>query len=135
MENMARHYFGGSVVAFEEAAAEPLGEGMASWQVARDAEVAGASRVARRRWMYLSSFWARAGTGKESVARLIPRCQPAPNSDSTRSIVPPWAAILLERDLMGYEPGAFAGATRSRAGKLELADKGTIFLDDFAGFR
>ena len=39
---------------------------------------------------------------------------------------------MLERDLMGYEPGAFAGATRSRPGKLELADKGTIFLDDFA---
>jgi transcriptional regulator with GAF, ATPase, and Fis domain len=39
-------------------------------------------------------------------------------------------ADLLESELFGYEPGAFTGATRSKPGKFELCDKGTILLDE-----
>ena len=39
-------------------------------------------------------------------------------------------ADLLESELFGYEPGAFTGATRSKPGKFELCNKGTILLDE-----
>src|SRR5438128_10342619 len=39
---------------------------------------------------------------------------------------------LLESELFGFEQGAFTGAVRSKPGKFELANKGTIFLDEIA---
>ena len=39
---------------------------------------------------------------------------------------------LLESELFGYEQGAFTGAVRSKPGKFEMANKGTIFLDEIA---
>jgi len=41
-------------------------------------------------------------------------------------------ADLLERELFGYEPASFSALGRTKSGKLELAEKGTIFLDDIA---
>ncbi|MCX8084403.1 MAG: sigma-54 dependent transcriptional regulator [Calditerrivibrio sp.] len=70
------------------------------------------------------------GTGKELIANLI-------QSNSNRSkkpyVVLNCAAIpfeLLESELFGYEKGAFSGAFKSKPGKFELADGGTIFLDE-----
>ena len=72
------------------------------------------------------------GSGKEGAARLI-------HSLSARAAFGFYhvhcAALggdLLERDLLGYEAGAFPGALRSKPGKLELAEKGTILLDDIS---
>jgi two-component system, NtrC family, response regulator AtoC len=70
------------------------------------------------------------GTGKEVVARLLHKL----SSRSART----WLKVncaalpgeLLESELFGYEPGAFTGATRSKPGKFELCDKGTILLDE-----
>lgn len=69
------------------------------------------------------------GTGKEVVARFI-------HDHSRRSglFVPvhcaALTATLLESELFGYEKGAFTGAVERRRGRFELADHGTIFLDE-----
>ena len=70
------------------------------------------------------------GVGKELIARAIHR-----NSLRTRErfVQVNCAAIpeeLIESELFGHERGAFTGATEKQIGKFEMADKGTIFLDE-----
>jgi DNA-binding NtrC family response regulator len=70
------------------------------------------------------------GTGKECVARLIHESSPR----SAGRFVPVSCASLpgelIEAELFGYEEGAFTGASKQHIGRFELADGGTIFLDD-----
>jgi formate hydrogenlyase transcriptional activator len=70
------------------------------------------------------------GTGKELIARAIYRM--SLRSDKT-FIKVNCAAIptgLLESELFGHEKGAFTGAINQKIGRMELADKGTFFLDE-----
>lgn len=70
------------------------------------------------------------GTGKELFARAIHYLS---NRKEAPFIAINSAAIpreLLESELFGYERGAFTGAEARKLGKLELADKGTVFLDE-----
>jgi formate hydrogenlyase transcriptional activator len=72
------------------------------------------------------------GSGKELLARVIHRVGPRRNERFVKIdcvTIPP---ELLERELFGFEKGAFDGAIRGKAGQLELADKGTLFLDEIA---
>jgi DNA-binding NtrC family response regulator len=70
------------------------------------------------------------GVGKDMIARAL--------HQHSRRVAGPFVKInctaipenLLESELFGYEKGAFTGAVSSKPGKFELADKGTIFLDE-----
>ncbi len=70
------------------------------------------------------------GTGKELVANLIHQS----SSRRHKPFVPVSCAILsetlIESELFGHERGAFTGAIKDRPGRFELAQGGTIFLDD-----
>jgi DNA-binding NtrC family response regulator len=72
------------------------------------------------------------GTGKELIARAI-------HSNSSRKYFPlisvhcgALTESLLESELFGHEKGAFTGASFNRKGRFEMADGGTIFLDEIA---
>jgi DNA-binding NtrC family response regulator len=72
------------------------------------------------------------GTGKELIARAI-------HANSSRRFFPmvsvhcgALSESLLESELFGHEKGAFTGAVYNRKGRFEMADNGTIFLDEIA---
>lgn len=70
------------------------------------------------------------GVGKEILARLIHKLSPRGRSPLLKVNCAALPVDLLESELFGYEPGAFTGATRSKPGKFELCNKGTILLDE-----
>jgi len=72
------------------------------------------------------------GVGKEVVARMVHLRSVRSNQPFIKVNCAALPGELLESELFGYEQGAFTGAVRSKPGKFELANKGTIFLDEIA---
>ena len=78
------------------------------------------------------------GTGKEGLARYIHECRFQQQTVAGERI--PYVAVnctalpdnLIESELFGHVKGAFSGAVKERKGRFELADKGTLFLDEVA---
>ncbi len=70
------------------------------------------------------------GTGKELVARLLHDKSSRANGPFVEVNCAAIPQELIESELFGHEKGSFTGATERKSGKFELADKGTLFLDE-----
>jgi transcriptional regulator with PAS, ATPase and Fis domain len=70
------------------------------------------------------------GTGKEIVAMFTHQMSRRSGKMFLKVNCAAMPADLLESELFGYEQGAFTGATKSKPGKFEICDGGTIFLDE-----
>lgn len=72
----------------------------------------------------------KSGTGKELVARAIHNLSPRKSQPFVVINCVAIPATLMESEIFGYNKGAFTGAVSANMGKLEIADKGTVFFDD-----
>ncbi|ACI20476.1 transcriptional activator [Thermodesulfovibrio yellowstonii DSM 11347] len=72
------------------------------------------------------------GVGKEVIARYIHKHSPRSNQPFVAINCAAITETLLEAELFGHEKGAFTGATERKPGKFELANKGTILLDEIS---
>jgi formate hydrogenlyase transcriptional activator len=70
------------------------------------------------------------GTGKELIARAIHNCSSRRDQSFAKVNCAAIPSGLLESELFGHERGAFTGAITQKVGRLELADQGSLFLDE-----
>ena len=74
------------------------------------------------------------GSGKELLARVIHRASSRASKNFVKVDCITTSRELLERELFGFAKGAFDGATSDKAGWLELANRGTLFVNEIARF-
>lgn len=70
------------------------------------------------------------GTGKEVAAKYIHLCSPRSSCSFVAVNCSSFTETLLESELFGHEQGSFTGATKSKEGRFEFANNGSLFLDE-----
>ncbi len=104
-----------------------------------DVDMVGESPRMREIWRLLTRVAAtdstvllrgESGTGKEVAARALHRKSRRANRPFVAINCATLSPTLLESELFGHEKGAFTGATERKTGKFEVADSGTLFLDE-----
>jgi len=93
-----------------------------------EAMLEGAQQVAQSQANVL--LLGESGTGKELVASAVHYASPRSGKAMVKVACAALPENLLESELFGYERGAFTGATERKIGRFEMADGGTIFLDE-----
>ena len=104
-----------------------------------DAIVAGRSRRMRAIFDFIRTvsdsdsnvlITGESGTGKEVIANVVHHASPRRQKPFVAVSCALFSETLIESELFGHERGAFTGAVKDRPGRFELAQGGTIFLDD-----
>src|ERR1700683_2168275 len=72
------------------------------------------------------------GTGKDIIARMIHSFSPRKTAPWVKVNCPAIPGTLLESELFGYEKGAFTGAYGTKPGRVEMANRGPLFLDEIS---
>ncbi len=72
------------------------------------------------------------GTGKDLIAKLIHQNSPWSRGPFVKVDCPSIPTALLESELFGYQKGAFTGAYGDKPGRVEMANRGTLFFDEIA---
>lgn len=81
---------------------------------------------------YTITIYGETGTGKSLLAKAIHEYSNRKNAPFVWLNCAALPEHLIESELFGYEKGAFTGATQQKKGQLEMADKGTLFLDELS---
>jgi DNA-binding NtrC family response regulator/pSer/pThr/pTyr-binding forkhead associated (FHA) protein len=119
--------------------ADALEEQLNSWGPVADGDFVGRSAAAQRVLAFVGRvapsdatvlLGGESGSGKEMVARAIHRASRRAKGPCVAVNCAALTESLIESELFGHEKGAFTGATEKKAGRFEMADRGTLFLDE-----
>lgn len=110
---------------------EPLGEEVGAFLcLNRQMQAIRASLIHLAAYNVPIVFYGETGVGKEVLAREVHALSPRATRPFLKLNCAALPSELLESELLGYERGAFTGALKSKPGKFELADGGTLLMDE-----